>query len=307
MTLGLLAALGTLLAWSGGTLAFLVASRAIPPALLNRSRLLLAAIATATIAMVVGGFGPLALIADPSTMQWIWLGLSGVVGLTIGDFLGFSGLRILGARRQSVIFTIAPGAAAIGGWLMLDETLTPVGILGMIVSIGGVMWAMNNAEERDEVHREGFGSFTAGVLLAAGGAVCQGYGLVLAKIGMTSAGADVTAVHATFMRMIVGFGLTYVMDVMRRDRIRPLREAFSSGSGTRAMFLATLLGPVTGVSLSLYAAKEIGVATAQTIFSMTPFVIMGLAAIRQHEKLRPQAILGAVVAVIGVVVLVWWG
>ena len=307
MTFGLLAAIGTLFAWSAGTLAFLTASRAIAPALLNRSRLLLAAIATAIIAMIAGGFSPWSLVADPSTMQWVWLGVSGVVGLTIGDFLGFSGLRILGARRQSVIFTFAPGAAAIGGWLMLDETLTPLGIFGMVVSIGGVMWAMNNAEERDEVHREGFGTYTTGVLLAIGGAICQGYGLVLAKIGMTEAGADVSAVHATFMRMIVGFGSTYLMDAFRRDRVRPLREAFTSGTGTRAMFLATLLGPVTGVSLSLYAAREIGVAVAQTIFSMTPFVIMGLAAIRQHEKLRPQAILGAVIAVIGVVVLVWWG
>lgn len=307
MTLGLLAAIGTLLAWSGGTLAFLTASRAIPPALLNRTRLLLAMGATGAIAMIAGGFGPVMLVVDPSVNQWIWLGLSGMVGLTIGDLLGFTGLRILGARRQSVIGTVAPGAAALGGWLMLEETLTFVGLIGMLVSIAGVMWAMNSTHERDEVHREGYGSFTTGVVMAVGGAMCQGFGLVLAKIGMTSAGADVSAVHATFMRMSVGFALTYLLDLIRRDRIRPIKEAFSAGAGTRAMFLATLLGPVTGVSLSLYAAREIGVAVAQTIFSLIPFVIMGLAAIRQHEKLRPQAILGAIVAVIGVVVLVWWG
>jgi len=307
MTLGLLAAIGTLLAWSGGTLAFLQASRVIPPALLNRTRLMLAMTATAVIAMVAGGFGPVALLMAPSAPQWLWLGLSGLVGLTVGDLLGFTGLRILGARRQSVIGTVAPGAAALGGWLLLNETLSLIGIFGMAVSIGGVMWAMNSAHERDEVHREGFGSFTTGVVMAVGGAMCQGFGLVLAKIGMTSAGADLSAVNATFMRMSVGFALTYVLDVVRRDKIRPMREALTAGIGTRSMFLATLLGPVTGVSLSLYAAREIGVAVAQTIFSLIPFVIMGLAAIRQHEPLRPQAILGAIIAVVGVVVLVWWG
>ena len=306
MTLGLLAAIGTLSCWSFGTFAFLFASRIIPPALLNRSRLLLAVIGTGIISSVLLT-SPLRVFAQPEAAQWLWLGLSGAVGLTIGDLLGFSGLRILGARRQSVIFTVAPAAAAISAWFLLDEALSPLGILGMVISIGGVMWAMSNTEERDDVHREGYGTFTTGVLLAIGGAACQGFGLTLAKMGMTVVDTDINAVHATFMRMAVAFPLTYVVDLVRRDRIRPLKEAFASKDATKWIITATLLGPITGVSLSLYAANEIGVGVAQTIFSLMPFTIMAIAAIRQHEKLRWQAVVGASIAVGGVALLVWAG
>ena len=304
MLLGLLAAIGTLAAWSFGTLVFFKASRIIAPSLLNRTRLLLAAIVTGVIVMVFNGFGPWRLITDPTTMQWVWLGLSGLVGLSIGDFMGFTGLRILGARRQSVVMTTAPAAAAIGAWLLLDETLSFVGILGMALSIGGVMWSLAGTHERKAVHSEGFGTFTTGVLLAFGGALCQGFGLVLAKMGMVGQGAEVSAVHATFMRMGVAFFGAYLVDYVRRDRVRPMKEAFATRKGTNTILLATVLGPVVGVSLSLYAAREIGVAVAQTIFSLIPLVVMSLAAIQGHERLRLRPILGAVIAVVGVAILV---
>lgn len=304
MVFGLLAAVGTLVAWTGGTFAFLTASRRIPPALLNRSRLLLAAIATAVLAIAFRALLPWQLWTLPTVHQWVWLGASALVGLTVGDFLGFTGLRILGARRQSVIGTISPVAAGIGAWLLLDESISAVGVLGMALSIGGVMWAMSSAEERTDVHREGYGTFTTGVLMAIGGALCQGFGLVLAKIGLSGDGSELHVVHAAHLRMIVGFSLTYLLDALRRDRIRPLREAFADRAGARTMAIATLLGPVTGVSLSLYAANTLGVAVAQTIFSLVPFLVMAVAAARQHEKIRWQAVAGAIIAVAGVVLLV---
>ncbi|MBK6292861.1 MAG: hypothetical protein IPF59_14135 [Ignavibacteria bacterium] len=55
---------------------------------------------------------PWALITESGPGQWLWLGISGVVGLSIGDLFGFTSLRILGARRQCC-WHFAPAAAAI--------------------------------------------------------------------------------------------------------------------------------------------------------------------------------------------------
>ena len=99
MMLGYLAAFGTLFSWSGGTLDFLHASRMIQPSLLNRTRLLLAVLSTGTITIIVSGILPWELITSVNWSNWLWLGASGLVGLTIGDFFGFTSLRILGARR----------------------------------------------------------------------------------------------------------------------------------------------------------------------------------------------------------------
>lgn len=312
MLIGLLAAFGTLAAWSAGTFSFLTASRLMNPTLLNRARLMLAVGATCILACIATGTWPWELFTRPSMYSWLFLGLSGIVGLSIGDHFGFTALRILGARRQSVVSTFSPATAAIAAYFLLSESLSVQAMIGMGLSIAGVMWAMGSAEERTAVDKEGYGSFKYGIFLAVMGALCQGLGLVLAKMGMqpewfAAEGETVTAiggVEATFMRMIVGFLCVYVLDYVRRAPFRPIGEAFESREGRRSMYLGTLFGPVIGVTLSLIAVKHVSAAIAQTIFSMVPLVVLAVAAIVQHERLRPSAVIGALIAVAGVVLLV---
>lgn len=304
MFLGLLAACTTLLSWSVGTLTFLKASRLMDPGLMNRARLGLAVIVTFIIACVTAQLWPWELVAKTSGTSWVWLGLSGLVGLAIGDLFGFTSLRILGARRQSVIGTTAPAAAAIIGLVVLGEDLSISDVAGTGLTISGVMVAMNTPDEREEVHSEGFGSYSVGILLAIGGAVCQGAGLVLAKKGMQGHGADIAPIHATFLRMIVGFLATYVIDVVRRAPHRPLREAFTHKEARSAMVLGTFFGPIVGVTMSLIAAKNLEVAVAQTIFSLVPFVVMLIMRVFYAQQIPARSIVGAIISVIGVVILV---
>lgn len=307
MFIGFLAATGTLLMWSIGTYAFLRASRGIDPGLLNRVRLLIAVGATLAMASVTGGMWPWKVIAATSVDAWFWLGLSGVVGLTIGDLFGFTSLRILGARRQSVIGTLAPAAAAAAGLFLLDEHISLIDIAGITVTLLGVIIATYSQQEQHDVAREGYGSFVGGVLLAIGGAVCQGVGLVLAKKGMMSAdgqSAVIAPFHATFLRMSVGFVATYALDIVRRAPHLPLREAFNDPSPRNAMLLGAVTGPVVGVTLSLLAAQMLPAAIAQTIFSLVPFVVMIIARVVYREPLRIRALAGALVSVIGVLILV---
>jgi drug/metabolite transporter (DMT)-like permease len=299
MILGLLAASATVVSWTAGTFVFLEAARRIQPALLNRARLLLAAAATALLAMVIHGMWPTTLLSGPSADSWLWLGLSGLVGLTIGDYFGFSALRILGARRQSVISSVAPAATAVGAWLLLDEQLTAATLAGMALAIGGVMVAMSGATERSDVNRDGFGSFGKGVLMAVIAAACQGLGVVLAKRGL----ANVAPLHATFMRMSTAFVLAYALDLFRGARILPLRQAFVDPTGRKAMMLGALFGPVIGVTMSLVAVRHLDSAVAQTLFSMVPLLVMTVAAVRSHEHIPRRAIIGAVIATAGVVVM----
>ena len=304
MYLGLLAACTTLLSWSVGTLSFLKASRLMDPGLMNRARLGVAVIVTFIIACVTAGMLPWTLVMSTPLTAWIWLGLSGLVGLAIGDLFGFTSLRILGARRQSVIGTTAPAASAIVGLALLGEELTLTDTVGIALTIFGVMVAMNTSDEREEVHSEGFGSYSVGILLAIGGAICQGAGLVLAKKGMLVQEADIAPFHATFLRMIVGFAATYLLDVIRRAPHRPLREAFTNEEARTAMFLGTFFGPIIGVTMSLIAAKNLDVAVAQTIFSLVPFVVMLIMRVFYGQRIPVRSIVGAVISVIGVIVLV---
>ncbi|MEN9282111.1 MAG: hypothetical protein RL594_1046 [Bacteroidota bacterium] len=274
------------------------------PGLLNRARLGLAVLVTLALACVMAGQLPHDLLRSTPLSSWLWLGGSGLVGLAIGDLFGFTSLRILGARRQSVIGTTAPAASAIMGLVLLGEVLTWSDILGIILSIAGVVYAMNTSDEREEVHREGYGAFSWGILLAIGGSICQGAGLVLAKKGMVGEGSSIAPFHATFLRMIVGFCATYLLDVIRRAPHRPLCEAFSDREARSAMMIGTIFGPIVGVTMSLVAAKNLDVAVAQTIFSLVPFVVMLIMRVVYGQHIPLRSLIGATISIVGVILLV---
>ena len=80
--LGELAALATSLCFSVGSVFFTLASRRIGALVLNRGRLVLALLFLTLAHWIILG-SPAPLQADPQ--RWFWLGLSGIIGLALGD------------------------------------------------------------------------------------------------------------------------------------------------------------------------------------------------------------------------------
>ena len=74
--------------------------------------------------------------------------VSGMIGVFIGDTLLFLAMSRVGPRRSSILFSTNAPISAVLGWLVLDETLTPAGLLGMAVAAIGVMLVMRRAAAR---------------------------------------------------------------------------------------------------------------------------------------------------------------
>ena len=83
----------------------------------------------------------------------------------------------------------------------------------------------------------------------------------------------------------------------------PVRQ--NRESGLRFAVLGTLFGPVIGVTLSLFTVSYLDASVAQTVFSLVPVVTLVISAIIHREPLRMKMVAGVLVAVAGVVVLVW--
>lgn len=132
MELGLLAALGTLACWTIGTFSFTEASQKAGAIAVNRVRLLLAAIILSLINLILG-------FQNAGLNSWLWLSLSGLVGLTIGDHFAFTAYQLMGSSRTSLFATFAPAAALIFGFVLLGEQLNLIGLLGMAVSAAGLL------------------------------------------------------------------------------------------------------------------------------------------------------------------------
>src|SRR5437868_11673400 len=132
-SLGILFALITTVSWSIGIFPFTQAARRLGSNALNHFRLLLATVLLAITSFILNAAGFLEIFTANYLNAWLWFGLSGIVGLTIGDYFAFSMYAILGARIGSVLTTLSPAAALLLGFILTDEHISVIGIAGIVI------------------------------------------------------------------------------------------------------------------------------------------------------------------------------
>jgi drug/metabolite transporter (DMT)-like permease len=304
---GLTAAFATLICWTVGTFAFTIASKRADPAAVNRVRLLFAALLLSVVVVVFFKVSFVELFNIPTFGEWFWLGLSGIIGLTLGDYFAFTAYSILGSSRTSLFSTFAPVAALLLGMVILGESINGVGLVGMMISTSGIIWFIQSTQKSNDKAIDK-SQVLKGITYAILGAIGQGLGLVCAKNGLNithETGTDLSAVHATWIRMGIGTLAAYSIAVFKRNVWTELKIITASKSIITPLLTGTLFGPVMGVSLSLFAASQIPVGIAQTIFSLLPITVMMAATLSGREKINGHSIIAAVICMVGVFVLVW--
>jgi drug/metabolite transporter (DMT)-like permease len=296
---GIGAAFLTLISWTLGLIAFTEASKRISPYMLNHVRLLLAVILLSIFNWLFFGIDPIELFSLPIQEHWLWLGLSGLVGLSIGDYFAFTALKMVGARTTSLFNALAPTAALFTGMFLLEETINIAGAVGIMVSIAGIMWVIllkrgsNFEGSRADVRKA--------IIAAALSTICQGIGLVFAKKGMMD--SDINPMHATWIRMLLAVGAIYLIELFKGNYRLFYTPLKTHPSAIKYIIAGTMLGPVIGVSLSLYAASQVEAYIAQTIFSMVPISILPVTWYYYKERINPVSWLAALIAVLGVILL----
>ncbi len=302
---GELAGLATALLWAFTSIFFSQAGRLIGSFSVNKVRLLIA----------VGLYAALSLAATGcpypqhiNAQQLFWLGLSGLVGLVIGDSCGFKALVMIGPRLTTLIYASAPIMTTIIAWIFLGERLSLLNLVGIGITIGGISWVVlerrfdrNNRFNLRSDHPDR-GSLIKGVMLALGAALGQASGLVLAKQGMFHAGGTVQPLEASFVRMAVALVVIWIIAVARGQ----LSQTISVMKNVRALsFCAAgaFVGPFLGVWMSLVAIKYIATGLAAALNSTTPVMILPIVALGYKEKITMRAALGAMIAVCGVALI----
>lgn len=302
---GILFGFLTSLSWAIGIFPFAEAGKYYGANSINTFRLMMATILLMLYLMLVNGYSLHYLFTFPAPEAWFWLGLSGFVGLSLGDYFSFSAFSTMGARNSSIFATLAPGAAFWLGWLMLDEEVNLIGVAGMLVTIMGILLLQ---QFRATATAGSKYSFTArGISNAVLAAICQGAGLVCAKKGFSYHPNDgLDPIHATWIRMIVATGVLYVLVLVRNQFFQLHREIIKGPSRGLWMIMAgTLFGPVLGVSLSLKTVSLLEAGIAQTIFSVVPVMAIPIAWMLYKEKITWPVVMAALVALAGVMVLIW--
>ncbi len=224
---------------------------------------------------------------DATPYNWFWLGLSGVVGFFLGDLFLFRSYLIIGSRTSQLVMSLVPMITAIIGWLFLAEVLSPKSILGIIVSISGIMIAVAGKKLKLNIPLKGF-------LFALGGALGQAVGLVLSKKGM----GDYDAIAATQIRAIFGFVCFFLL-VTFLKRWRRVSMAVKDRKSMKSITLGAIFGPFVGVALSLYAVQHTHTGIAAALMALVPIFIIVPSAIMFNEKITARQVIGAVISIAG--------
>jgi drug/metabolite transporter (DMT)-like permease len=308
MNQGHLFALLTTLSWAICIFPFTQAARRLGSNALNHFRLFLACIFIGVISLSLGSVRFLEIFSGDYLLAWCWLGISGIVGLTLGDYFAFKMYSILGARIGSVLTTFAPAATLIMGALLIDERISALGIAGIAITVTGVNFVSLGRSERKTLPDHGHGSVAFGIFTGILSALCQGAGLVLAKKGMAAhpAAIQLSPFYATFMRLVTAFIALLLFTLVSGSLPKvflPLRT--NRNNGLKYAVAGTIFGPTLGVSLSLFTVARLNPSVAQTIFSLVPAFALVLSILFFRDKITFKSLAGLVVAVLGVLILIW--
>lgn len=69
----------------------------------------------------------------------MWLAVSSIIGIIVGDNLWLESLRLIGTRRMMTVDLIKPWIAALFAWPILDEAVSLVTALGMAITLIGIL------------------------------------------------------------------------------------------------------------------------------------------------------------------------
>jgi len=297
--LGETAALATSCLWTLTSLFFTSAGRKIGAFSVNAYRIIMAVgFLVLAHAILLGTILPAA-----TGGQWFWMGLSGVVGLGIGDFGYFAALVAIGPRRSVLVMALSPIFASISAYLSLGETIPTFATVGIAVTLAGVIVVILEAEERSGEQPVTKKLRSYGIFFALTGAIGQGIGLVLSKKGIyLDPGVVLDPLSATLIRMILGAAFVWALAVVV-GKLPELRRAMKSREGMSNTVAGAFIGPFMGVTLSMVAVTYASAGVAQTLMSLMPVLIIPIVWILYKQRTSLRGILGAVIAVIGVAIL----
>lgn len=230
-------------------------------------------------------------------VTWAAAGLflvAGVVGTALGRLAVFVGVDRVGASVNSAVISTRPLFAGILAVALLGEAVTVVTLAGVVVLVVGL--ATLALSRGGDVS----GWRTRDLLFPLGAAAAFGAGNVARKFGLDrfDGTAILEAVALNELGALVALA-AYAAVAARGDVLDapPRTYAYFAGSGT-----------LTAVALlALFAALEIGrVVVVDPLAATAPLFTAAFAAValRDLERVTPKLVVGAVLIVVGVVLVV---
>jgi drug/metabolite transporter (DMT)-like permease len=289
--IGEIAALSAALLWSFTSFVFTEASFKIGTYQLNVDRMILSGL------MIIVTVLLMVIPVEITNTQLMYLTLSGVIGLVLGDGFLFSALKQIGPRLSMLIMSFNPAIATICAYFILGESLGLAAIIGMVLTLFGIVIVV--MERPKSVSK--FKVTPKGLLYAVLAATGQGVGLILAK--MANMEGEINSFTATLYRILSSVIIMLPIGFIIRQYKNPIKIYIKNKKLLLLITIGAIIGPYLGITLSFIAVTKTEIGIASTLLSTMPIIMLPLSYFFYKEKLSMVSIGGALVAVGGVAML----
>jgi drug/metabolite transporter (DMT)-like permease len=297
--LGHLAALATSVAWSFTSVLFTLSGRRVGSAVVNRTRLPIAIVLVMlTHRLMFGTFLPL----DAEPLRWGWLALSGLIGFVLGDAALFQAFVMIGPRLSMLLMALTPVFSTVLAWTFLNERLSPLELLGVGLTVGGVMLVVSERRNGSSTALtvESPRQYTIGILYGLGGALGQTLGLYASRMGLAG---DFPALSGNLIRLLAAATILWSFAALR-GQVRPgLQKLREHPDALKAILAGAIFGPFIGVWLSLVAVQHAPLGIASTLMSLAPVILLPISRLLFGDTITRRAIVGTAVAFAGTALL----
>ena len=289
--MGVFAALGTALCWAIAARLFRSTTNAFSPLTMNFWK---GAVSIAILAIVLS-------LSPPPSVQlntFLWLLLSGFIGIGIGDTCFFKALKTIGdsqavlvAETLAPLFTALFAMAFIGEWVTWQQW---IGIAIVLLSVDMVI----KARKRNTTHVFA----RSGYLYGVAAALCQAIGAVVSRDILSN--SDTTPSSAALIRLVGGILFVVPLIMYTKSKWLPVVKR---GQSIWPIFItATLLGTTGAIYLQMFAFAYAKAAVVQTLIATSALMSLVVAWIL-GEKTTKLTLLWSVIALVGVGILVSFG
>lgn len=230
---------------------------------------------------------------DATPTMKFYLGMSGIIGLFVGDFFLFKAYSSIGARVTLLLSTLGPIVVTILGFLFLGETLKWIQVLAILFTCLGIIIVVCHPKKSEKNVEFSVAGIVYGLIAIFTDAV----GIILTKIGSTG----YNSFSASQVRAIPAL-ICFIIYITYRKDWNKVKIAIKDKQSMIYIIMGTLFSTI-GICALVEGMKFGKIGVVSTLASTSPILIIPISVFIMKEKIKKVEIVGAIISCIGVSLL----